>query len=62
MSDPNKKRKHTSLTIAERVKLLKECDKGTPVKNFCSQFSVGKSTVYDIIKQIDKASFHLVIF
>lgn len=46
-----KKRKHCTLSIAEKVELLKKYSQGTAVRNLCDEYAIGKSTVYDIIKQ-----------
>lgn len=48
------KRKHSSLTIADKVELLKKLDSGTLVKNVCKEYGVGTSTVYDLKKQREK--------
>lgn len=45
------KRKHCSLTISDKVKVLKKLDQGTPVKNVCDEYGIGKSTIYDLKKQ-----------
>nr|XP_006126666.1 TOM1-like protein 2 isoform X1 [Pelodiscus sinensis] len=45
------KRRHKTLTIQEKVDLLKKLDAGASVKNLCKFYGVGSSTVYDIKKQ-----------
>ncbi|XP_064410276.1 jerky protein homolog [Latimeria chalumnae] len=48
------KRKHVSLSILQKVELLKKLDKGTSVRALCELYNVGSSTVYDLKKQKDK--------
>lgn len=45
------KRKHVSLSIKEKIELLQKLDKGVSVSKLCCEYSVGKSTVYDLKKQ-----------
>ncbi|XP_041045228.1 tigger transposable element-derived protein 2-like [Carcharodon carcharias] len=48
------KRKHVTLTISEKVEIIKKLDKGASVKNLCEVYGVGLSTIYDIRKQREK--------
>jgi transposase-like protein len=45
------KRKHKSLSIEQKVDLLRKLDNGASVKRLCEEYSVGSSTVYDLKKQ-----------
>ena len=49
-----KKRKHLSLSITQKVKLLQKLDSGVSVNRLTKEFDVGKSTIYDLKKQKDK--------
>lgn len=48
------KRKHQSLSIQEKVEMLKELDLGISVRKLCDTYGIGSSTVYDIKKQKEK--------
>ncbi|XP_072324184.1 jerky protein homolog [Scyliorhinus torazame] len=48
------KRKHVTLTISEKVEIIKKLDKGASVKSLCEVYGVGLSTIYDIRKQREK--------
>lgn len=48
------KRKHQSLSIQEKVEMLKELDLGISVRKLCDTYGIGSSTVYDIKKQREK--------
>ena len=45
------KKKQSSLTIPQKVDLIRKFDQGTSVRGLCNEFQLGKSTVYDIIKK-----------
>ena len=45
------KRKHHTLTIKDKISLIKKLERGTAVNKLCEEFGIGKSTVYDIKKQ-----------
>ncbi|XP_064094810.1 jerky protein-like [Macrobrachium nipponense] len=45
------KRKHKSLSMVEKVELLKKLGKGMSVKSLCEYYGIGSSTVYDLKKQ-----------
>lgn len=47
----NNKRKRVSLSITQKVELLKKLDSGTSVKSLCGEYGVGSSTIYDLKKQ-----------
>lgn len=47
-------RKHCSLSVSEKVKLLEKLDEGMVVKNSCDKYSVSKSIVYDLKSSIHK--------
>lgn len=49
-----KKRKHSSLTITQKVELLKKLDRGVPVRQLTEEYGVGTTTVYDVKKQKEK--------
>nr|XP_020009435.1 jerky protein [Castor canadensis] len=49
-----KKRKHLSLSIAQKVELLQKLDAGLSVKHLTEEYGVGTTTVYDLKKQKDK--------
>ncbi|XP_012515156.1 PREDICTED: jerky protein-like [Propithecus coquereli] len=49
-----KKRKHLSLSIAQKVELLQKLDGGVSVKCLTEEYGVGTTTVYDLKKQKDK--------
>uniref|UniRef100_UPI00398F7695 general transcription factor II-I-like isoform X2 n=1 Tax=Pristiophorus japonicus TaxID=55135 RepID=UPI00398F7695 len=48
------KRKHVSISIQQKMELLKKLDKGTSVQALCEFYNVGSSTVYDLKKKKDK--------
>lgn len=50
-SGPSEKKKRLSLTIAQKVELLKKLDSGLPVRKLCEMYGCGSSTVYDLKKQ-----------
>lgn len=50
-SIPTKKRKHCTFSIAKKVEILKKIDQGTSIRKVCEDYEIGKSTVYDLIKQ-----------
>ena len=52
-----KKKKQSTLTIAQKVELLKKYNEGTPVLSLCNEFDIGKSIVYDIIKKKEEMLF-----
>ena len=54
LSTCQKIKKQFSLTIAQKVELLKKYNEGTSVRGLCNEFDIGKSTVYDIIKKKDE--------
>lgn len=45
------KRKHKTLSIHDKVQLLKQLDEGVSVKRLCKMFCVGSSTIYDLKKK-----------
>ena len=45
------KKRRLSLTIAQKVELLKKLDSGVSVRKLCEIYGCGSSTVYDIKKQ-----------
>lgn len=49
-----KKRKHLSLSIAEKVELLQKLDGGVSVRHLTEEYGVGTTTIYDLKKQKDK--------
>ncbi|KAG7173982.1 Histone-arginine methyltransferase CARMER-like [Homarus americanus] len=48
------KRKHHTLSIQDKVELLKKLDSGVSVRSICDLYSIGASTVDDIKKQKGK--------
>ncbi|KAG7169638.1 Jerky protein-like 8 [Homarus americanus] len=46
--------KHHTLTIQDKVELLKKLDSGVSVRSICDLYNIGASTVYDIKKQKGK--------
>ena len=44
-------RKHISLSISEKVELIKDHDRGVSLKNLSEKYNVGVSTVHDIYKK-----------
>ena len=48
------KRKHTTLTLSEKLKVVELRDKGWSYTKLSAEFGIGKSTVHDIVKQKDK--------
>ena len=54
-----KKKKHSMLSIAQKVELLKKYNKGNPVRNFCIKYEIRKSTACDAIKR--KIFFFLIV-
>jgi transposase-like protein len=51
ISSSTVKRKRKSLSIEQKVDLLRKLDNGASVKRLCEEYSVGSSTVYDLKKQ-----------
>ncbi|XP_045423841.1 jerky protein homolog [Lemur catta] len=49
-----KKRKHLSLSIAQKVEVLRKLDGGVSVKCLTEECGVGTTTIYDLKKQKDK--------
>lgn len=49
--EPKKKRKHMTISVQQKVDLLRKLDKGVSVRTLCQQYNIGSSTVYDIKKQ-----------
>uniref|UniRef100_A0A1B6CZJ3 HTH CENPB-type domain-containing protein n=1 Tax=Clastoptera arizonana TaxID=38151 RepID=A0A1B6CZJ3_9HEMI len=45
------KRKHVTLTLEQKCKILKELDRGDSVTKVASDYGIGKSTVCDIKKR-----------
>ncbi|KFD67153.1 hypothetical protein M514_20589 [Trichuris suis] len=50
------KRKHCTLSIKDKLELLKKLDTGVSVRSLCDMYNIGSSTVYDVKKQKRKAS------
>ena len=48
---PGEKKRRLSLTIAQKVELLKKLDSGVSVRKLCEMYGCGSSTVYDLKKQ-----------
>ncbi|XP_048194687.1 jerky protein homolog-like [Perognathus longimembris pacificus] len=53
-NNEKKKRKHLSLSIAQKVELLQKLDAGMSVKHLTEEYGVGTTTIYDIKKQKDR--------
>ena len=53
-SSEKEKRKHLCLTIPQKVKLLEQLDRVVSLKCLTEEFSVEKTTTYDIKKQKNK--------
>ncbi|GBN90732.1 Tigger transposable element-derived protein 2, partial [Araneus ventricosus] len=47
-------RKHVTLSIKDKVNLIKKLESGTAVAKLCEEYGLGKSTIYDIKKQKKK--------
>jgi hypothetical protein len=45
------KHEYKSLSIEQKVDLLRKVDNGASVKRLCEENSIGSSTVYDLKKQ-----------
>lgn len=48
------KRKHQSLSLLDKIELLKKLDCGVPVPQVCKIYGIGSSTLYDIKKKREK--------
>lgn len=48
---PKKSRKSRTLTISQKYNILKEIEEGKSVPQICSDYNIGRTTVYDFIKQ-----------
>ena len=48
VGEAKKKRKHMTISVQQKVDLLRELDKGVSVRTLCQQYNIGSSTVYDI--------------
>lgn len=48
------KRKHQSISIQEKVEILKKLEQGVSGRKLCSLYGIGSSTLYDIKKQKEK--------
>lgn len=53
----SKKCKHNSLTMLEKLELLKKLEKGTSIKTLCEHYDVRSSTGYGLKKQKEQ-NFH----
>ena len=51
VGEAKKKRKHMTISVQQKVDLLRKLDKGISVRSLCQQYNIGSSTVYDIKKQ-----------
>lgn len=51
------KRKHMALSIKDKVTLIQKLESGTSVVNICTEYGLGKSTVYNDIKKQKKELF-----
>ncbi|GBM71226.1 hypothetical protein AVEN_48595-1 [Araneus ventricosus] len=45
------KRKHVTLSIKDKVNLIKKLESGTAGAKLCEDYGLGKSTIYDIKRQ-----------
>ena len=54
VGEAKRKCKHVSISMQQKVELLKKLDKGVSVRKLCQQYNIGSSTVYDIKKQINQ--------
>ncbi|KFD62016.1 hypothetical protein M514_11293 [Trichuris suis] len=48
------KRKHCTLSIKDKLELLKKLDSGVSVRSLCGMYNIGSSTVYDLKRQKGK--------
>ncbi|GBN45876.1 Jerky [Araneus ventricosus] len=48
------RRKHVTLSIKDKVNLIKKLESGTAAAKLCEEYGLGKSTIYDIKKQKKK--------
>lgn len=48
------KRKHNTISIQDKVDVLKKLDCGVPVRHLCATYSIGRTTVIDIKRQKEK--------
>ena len=51
VGEVKKKREHMTVSVQQKVDLLRKLDKGVSVRTLCQQYNIGSSTVYDIKKQ-----------
>ncbi|XP_045124308.1 jerky protein homolog [Portunus trituberculatus] len=49
--EPKKKCKHMTISVQQKVDLLRKLDKSVLVRTLCQQHNIGSSTIYDIKKQ-----------
>lgn len=50
----SQKRKHETLTLNQKMEILRKIDSGVSFTDVAKQFNVGRSTVYDIRKNRNK--------
>ena len=48
------KRKRITISIEQKLKILKKVDEGQSLSSIATEFGVGKSTVFDIKKSREK--------
>ena len=53
-SSSSTKRKRVTLTIEQKLDILKKLDQGSTISSIASEFGVGKSTVFDIKNSREK--------
>ena len=48
------KRKRVVLTVKDRIKIYEQYGKGASANQLASEYNIGKSSVYDIVRQKDQ--------
>ena len=51
VGEAKKKHKHMTISVQQKMDLLRKLDKDVSVRTLCQQYNIGSSTVYDIKKQ-----------
>jgi len=53
------KRRHTTLTLIKKAKIIKNLDQGRNISNVAECYGIGQATVYDIRKKTRTKSWDL---
>lgn len=54
MSVPSSKRKHTTLSLLDKNKILTRLEKGESLVSLAKEYGIGRATIHDIRKNSEK--------